>query len=271
VTGGDRRGTPVKVGVTVPQFEAGADAAIAGAVRAEALGLDGIFCFDHLWPMGQPGRPALSSLPLLGALAAATSVIHLGTLVARIGLLPDDVLVSSVVSLDRISAGRFLTGLGTGDHLSRAENEAFGIPFDPARTRREHLVRVATVLTERGIPVWVGGGSPATNELARTVGCAVNLWDGAPTELAELAASGVEVTWAGSVPDEPRAATACLEAVRGAGATWAVCAWPRSLDTVAAVREQLGGDQLSRSEGPPTGPTDRRSVRSVHGVADGQR
>ena len=60
------------------------------ASRAEELGLDGVFCFDHLWPMDQPGRPAIAAWPLLGALVATTRTITIGTLVARIGLLPDD-------------------------------------------------------------------------------------------------------------------------------------------------------------------------------------
>ena len=72
----------MKVGVTLPQFRDEADTALSAARRAEALGIDGVFVFDHLWPMGHPGRPALSSGPLLGALAASTTTIHLGTLVA---------------------------------------------------------------------------------------------------------------------------------------------------------------------------------------------
>ena len=83
----------MKIGVTLPQFRDEADTALAAAVKAEELGVDGVFVFDHLWPMGQPGRPAISSGPLLGALAASTSTIHIGTLVARIGLLPDNVLI----------------------------------------------------------------------------------------------------------------------------------------------------------------------------------
>ena len=58
----------MRVGITLPQFRDEADSALDAARRAEALGIDGVFCFDHLWPMGQPGRPALSSGPLLGAL-----------------------------------------------------------------------------------------------------------------------------------------------------------------------------------------------------------
>ena len=58
----------MKIGVTLPQFADEADSALDAARRAESLGIDGVFCFDHLWPIGQPGRPALSSGPLLGAL-----------------------------------------------------------------------------------------------------------------------------------------------------------------------------------------------------------
>jgi len=136
----------MKVGTTLPQFRDEADSALAAALRAEQVGLDGVFCFDHLWPMGQPGRPALSSGPLLGALAASTSVIHIGTLVARIGLLPDDVLVDELASLHAISNGRLIAGLGTGDHLSRAENQAFGIPFEPAEVRRVRMGAVAVAV-----------------------------------------------------------------------------------------------------------------------------
>ena len=145
----------MKVGVTLPQFRDEADTALAAARRAEALGIDGVFVFDHLWPMGQPGRPALSSGPLLGALAASTSTIHLGTLVARIGLLPDEVLLDVLCGVEALSGGRLVAGIGTGDRLSREENEAYGIPYEQAQIRRERLESVATAVAGTGIPVWV--------------------------------------------------------------------------------------------------------------------
>ncbi|HEY4700455.1 MAG TPA: LLM class flavin-dependent oxidoreductase, partial [Streptosporangiaceae bacterium] len=74
----------MRIGITLPQFEHGADHALEAARRAESLGIDGVFCFDHLWPIGKPGRPALSSGPLLGALAASTSTITIGSLVSRV-------------------------------------------------------------------------------------------------------------------------------------------------------------------------------------------
>ncbi len=231
----------MRVGVTLPQFRHESDSAIAAARRAEALGLDGVFCFDHLWPMGQPGRPAIPSTPLLGALAASTSTIALGPLVARIGLLPDEVLVEVLSSVAAMSGGRLIAGLGTGDQLSRAENEAYGIPFEPASERRVRLASVAASVRDQGIPVWIGGGVPKTVELARTLSVAVNLWEGDVIRVAELVTSGVEVTWGGPVGDTVDEATRRLTDVARAGATWAVCAWPESLAVVAeaarAVRD----------------------------------
>ena len=229
----------MKVGVTLPQFRDEADSALEAARRAEALGLDGVFCFDHLWPMGQPGRPALSSGPLLGALAASTCTIAIGPLVARIGLLPDDVLGEVLTSLASLSDGRLIAGLGTGDRLSRAENEAYGIPFEPASERRVRLASVAAAARDQGIPVWIGGGLPKTVALARTLSVAVNLWEGEPLRVAELVASGLEVTWGGPVGETVAEATARLTEVAEAGATWAVCAWPDSLEVVAEAAEAV--------------------------------
>ena len=223
----------MKVGVTLPQFRDEADTALDAARRAEALGIDGVFCFDHLWPMGQPGRPALSSGPLLGALAASTSTITLGSLVARIGLLPDDVLVDLLCGVHAISGGRFIAGIGTGDALSRGENEAYGIPFEAAEIRRARLATVATTVSSAGVPVWVGGGRPDMVALARSTGSAVNVWQTGSEPVASLVGEGVEVTWGGPVGDGVAEAGATLRAVAAAGATWAVCAWPESLEVVA--------------------------------------
>ena len=223
----------MKVGVTLPQFRDSADEALAAGPRAEALGIDGVFVFDHLWPMGQPGRPALSSGPLLGALAAVTSTVHLGTLVARIGLVPDDVLVEVLCGVDSLSGGRLVAGIGTGDRLSREENDAYGIPFEAADIRRHRLTSVAMAVAGAGIPVWIGGGRPEMVDLARTVEGAVNVWQVGAERVVPLVAQGVEVTWGGPVGDTVEAATETLTAVAGAGATWAVCAWPDSLEVVA--------------------------------------
>ncbi len=229
----------MKVGITLPQFRDDSDAALTAARQAEELGIDGVFCFDHLWPMGQPGRPALSSGPLLGALVASTSTIALGTLVARIGLLPDEVLVEVLCGIHALSGGRLVAGIGTGDRLSREENESYGIPFETAGVRRERLAAVATAVAGAGVPVWVGGGRPEMVSLARATGAAVNVWQVDAGPVADLVAQGVEVTWGGPVGDTVGEAVATLGAVADAGATWAVCAWPESLEVVAEAVSAL--------------------------------
>ena len=70
----------MNVGTTLPQFRNEAEAALETARAAEQAGLAGVFVFDHLWPLGQPERPALHSKALLGALAVETTRVMLGTI-----------------------------------------------------------------------------------------------------------------------------------------------------------------------------------------------
>lgn len=228
----------MRVGVTLPTFDERADAALAGAVRAEELGLDGVFVFDHLWPIGRPDRPALSSLPVLGAVAAATARVALGTLVARIGMREDDELVGQFLSLDRLAPGRVVAGLGTGDAKSKDENLAYGIAYEPVADRRAALARTAARLRDASLPVWVGGGAPATNDIARSLGVTLNFWEADDAVVRASAALG-DVTWGGPVPGGVTAIAERLARLADAGATWAVCAWPSSLEEVAEAAQGL--------------------------------
>jgi alkanesulfonate monooxygenase SsuD/methylene tetrahydromethanopterin reductase-like flavin-dependent oxidoreductase (luciferase family) len=231
----------MKVGVTLPTFRDDT-AALDSARRAEALGLDGVFVFDHLWPMGRRDRPALSAFPVLGAVASVTSRICFGPLVARIGLVPDDVLVAELASLEAMGPGRLIAGMGTGDKLSAAENLAYGLPPGPPDERRLALAGCARRMLALGVPVWVGGGSVTTTELAVDLGAgaAVNLWAGQASAVAALTGR-CEVTWGGPVAGDVAGIAQGLSEVAEAGATWAVCAWPESLENVAEVAAMLRG------------------------------
>ena len=230
----------MKIGVTLPQFRADADTALGAARRAEQLGIDGVFVFDHLWPMGQPERPIVAAVPLLGALAAATERVAIGSLVMRIGLVPDDILVEQLAAVDDIAGGRLIAGIGTGDRLSAPENHAYGVPYPPAGLRRASLAACAGELAGRGMTVWVGAGASvaaATPQVAVAAGAAVNVWN---TGTAAVAAeTDVEVTWGGPVPGGPLAVATTLRELADAGASWAVCAWPESLEVVAEAAELL--------------------------------
>ncbi len=243
----------MRTGVVLPTFAESPDEAFEVAGRAEALGVDGVFCYDHLWPMGQPDRPAIAPFPVLAALAARTERIALGTLVARIGLAPNDVIVAEFDALRLLAPGRVIAVLGTGDHLSAAENEAYGIPFAPASERRGQMAACARTLRDRGLPVWIGGGAAKTVAVAKEEHVAVNLWAAQPEAVAVQAERG-EVTWAGPCPLAPRGADpqapggppdhAALEALIAqlaeAGASWAVFAWPVPLEVLVASAREVG-------------------------------
>jgi alkanesulfonate monooxygenase SsuD/methylene tetrahydromethanopterin reductase-like flavin-dependent oxidoreductase (luciferase family) len=225
--------------VTLPSFREDASA-VDAAVLAERLGFDGVFAFDHLWPIGQPDRPALSAMPLLGAVAAATDRVTVGSLVARIGLLPDAVLVASLISLHRISNGRFVAGLGVGDRLSAQENRAYGIPYAPREERLVSLRDCATLLLEAGVTVWIGGRA-RTIEIARDVGAIVNLWEAGPDEISSVRTDyATEVTWGGIVGTDPDVIADKLTEIGMAGATWAVCTWPPTGSSPEQLAEAAG-------------------------------
>lgn len=232
--------------MTLPSFRDDASA-VDAARQAERLGLDGVFVFDHLWPMGRPDRPALSAMPLLGAVGAATAKVAVGSLVARVGLLPDDVLVASLESLDRICGGRFVAGLGVGDHLSAEENRAYGIPFAPRAERLESLRSCAAQLLRSGLTVWVGGRAQ-TVELVEELGAVVNVWDAGPEEVASIHSRDViEVTWGGTAgrppggPQDPSSSQMVdhLTGIGMAGASWAVSTWPADPEQFAQVAGEV--------------------------------
>ncbi|HEX4979344.1 MAG TPA: LLM class flavin-dependent oxidoreductase [Acidimicrobiales bacterium] len=216
----------MKVGVTLPQFRSDPGAALSAAVAAESAGnIDGVFVFDHLWAIGQPDRPALSAWPLLGALAQRTERVVLGTLVARVGLLPDAVLGHHVATMLRVVGGdRFVAGLGAGDRLSKPENEAYGVAFPPVTERVRQLRACAHLCLSAGAEVWIGGRHHEIVDVASDLGVARNLWAVEPSEVGAVAATGAEVTWGGIVADHAEGAEALLRSIRDAGASWCVLA-----------------------------------------------
>jgi len=246
----------MRSGVILPTFSDDAGAALDVAHRAEAAGIDGVFCYDHLWPMGRPDRPALAPFPVLAAVAVSTRRLTVGTLVARVGLVPDEVLLAEVDALTALAPGRVVIAMGTGDRLSAAENLAYGVPFAPVAERREALRRVARAVRDRGVPVWIGGGAPATNAVAEELGVAVNLWDATPEEVAAQRRR-TEVTWAGPVPGGASGGAAASDAtstgaaaigslvarIADAGATWVVYGWPAPMEVMARTVGGLRGGQ----------------------------
>lgn len=218
----------MRVGITVPQFRPTAEPVLAAARAAETLGLDGVFVFDHIFALGQPDRPARSAWPLLGALAAESERLVLGPLVARVGLLPTAVIVHCLESLQRMVGERLVAGLGSGDRLSRGENEAVGVAFLPAPERLAALAQAADRTRALGITTWIGGLSAAVREVAAAHADALNLWAVPPGRVA--AEKELQVTWGGPAAATVEDTAKLLREVAAAGATWAVCAPPYGKD-----------------------------------------
>src|ERR1700759_3631525 len=148
----------VNIGLALPSFVEDAEIPITVARAAEAAGLDGVFVYDHLWRGDPPNRrPALECFALLGAVAAETERVQIGTLVARASLRPAATLANSFDTAQRVSSGRLIAGIGAGDSQSRPENEAFGLRFGTLVDRVSALHDAVRATAGHGFPVWVGG------------------------------------------------------------------------------------------------------------------
>ena len=227
----------MKVGVTLPTFRDDAPA-IEGAQRAEELGLDGVFVFDHLWPMGAPERPGVVGLPRARRGGRGHDPAH--QLRARSwpasASCPTTSSWPSSLSLQTMAPGRLIAGLGTGDRKSAAENLAFGIPFDPPDERRLGLRECARHVLGAGVPVWVGGGVARHHRARRRTRSRRGREPvGGPARgggRASQAALRGDVGRSGGRRVSRRSRSGSTE-LAGAGATWAVCAWPESMEAVA--------------------------------------
>ncbi len=161
---------------------------------------------------------------------------------ARVGLVPNAVLVAQFAALARLAPGRVIAGLGTGDRLSAAENRAYGIPFASAAERRAELVELAGALVHAGLAVWVAGGTAGRVDEARAVGAALTVWDAEPALVAERTSGPdpIEVTWAGPPPSARPTLSETMAALQGVGATWAVFGWPIPVEELVAAARAAG-------------------------------
>src|ERR1700733_3245903 len=107
---------------------------------AEETGYDSVWVMDHFYqlpPMGGPSQPMLDSYTLLGALAVRTSKVRPGTMVTAVTYRNPAHLAKIVTTLDVISAGRAILGIGAAWY--DVEHEGLGFDFPPAGERLDRL------------------------------------------------------------------------------------------------------------------------------------
>ena len=126
----------IRLGLQIPNFSYGTGVnelfptVIAQAQEAEAAGFDSVFVMDHFYQLpglGTPDQPMLEAYTALGALAAVTERVQLGTLVTGNSYRNPTLLAKAITTLDVISQGRAILGIGTGWY--ELEHDSLGYDF----------------------------------------------------------------------------------------------------------------------------------------------
>ncbi|ROR96439.1 luciferase-like monooxygenase [Salana multivorans] len=175
-----------RLDVVLSPFGGDATALLDAAIRAEDAGLDGVWTFDHVSSLASIGAPGSGAsrdpFAVLGAVAARTTRVRLGTLVANLHNRLPEQLALAIDTLASLAPARVVCGVGSGAGVGSPfarEDEALGRVPEPAAVRRAMLADYVRRLDEtwagRGVPgvvsgprppIVVGAGSATTLRLA---------------------------------------------------------------------------------------------------------
>lgn len=154
----------MKIGVQLPEIErhVGWNELWAMARLVEDGGLDSVWVGDHLlYHQDGDWRGPWEAWTTLSALAAVTERVELGPLVAATPFHPPGVIAKMAATVDEISGGRLILGLGVG--WNRVEFEAFGLPFARRFERFEEAFTIIRTLLSQGAIDFHGEFYEATN------------------------------------------------------------------------------------------------------------
>ena len=166
----------IKLGFQIPNVSYGTGVeqlfptVIAQAREAESAGFDSVFVMDHFYqlPMlGSPDQPMLEAYTALGALATATERVQLGTLVTGNTYRNPTLLAKVITTLDVVSAGRAILGIGTG--WFELEHDELGYEFGTFTDRFNRLgeaLQIILPMLKGERPTFSGKWYRAENALA---------------------------------------------------------------------------------------------------------
>ncbi|MDH4279171.1 MAG: LLM class flavin-dependent oxidoreductase, partial [Acidimicrobiia bacterium] len=141
----------MKIGVQLPEveWEVPFPELIAMAQAAEAVGFDSIWYGDHLiYDLDVGPRGPWEAWTTLSALAAATTTVELGPLVASTSFHAPAMLAKMAATVDAVSQGRLIVGLGAG--WNKREYDAFGFAYDRRVSRFAEAFTIIRTLLRDG-------------------------------------------------------------------------------------------------------------------------
>lgn len=153
----------MRLGLHVSDFSwAGGPAAIPGtlagvALRAEEAGFDRLTVMDHVWQIaavGPPEEPMLEAYSTLGYLAAKTSSITLHAMVTAVSYRSPGLLAKTISTLDVLSGGRMMLGLGAAWYEEEARG--IGLDYPPLAERFERMEETLRICRQ----MWDGREEP---------------------------------------------------------------------------------------------------------------
>ena len=128
----------------------------AAALAAEGAGFDGVWTWDHLRDPDDGGGPGVpEAWTVLTALAEVTRRVSLGPLVLNVANRPPGVLANMAATLQTVSGGRLLLGLGAGGNRRTpyaAEQAAIGQPVERDAVRAQRVVDAIALIRR----LWAG-------------------------------------------------------------------------------------------------------------------